>query len=370
MFSPDELKRYARHFSLAAVGVEGQEKIKSARILCVGAGGLGSPVLLYLSALGLGHIGIVDADPVDLSNLQRQIIYTTQDLGHKKTTASKARIRALNPFVKVTCHDEFLTTENALGIIQDYDLVIDCTDNFPTRYLVNDACFTLEKPYIYASISQFEGQCSVFCAKDGPCYRCLYPEPPPAGLVPNCSEEGVLGVLPGLLGTLQAIEAVKVLLGLGEALIGKLLHIDTLFMRFDTFTLNKKADCLLCGKHTPFSELPKYEKYCHTATVPSLSVQELKSIRDHVFLLDVREPFEYELCNLNACLMPLATLSERLTELRKLSQGLPIVVHCKAGPRSKKAAALLLQHGFTQVRFLEGGILDWINVIDPSMMSY
>jgi len=311
----------------------------------------------------------VDADKVDNSNLQRQVLYTTLDEGCKKVEAGSSRLKALNPHVNIQVYDTAITPENAFALIRDYDLVLDCTDNFPTRYLINDVCSILKKPNIYASVAQFEGLCSVFCTPKGPCYRCLYPEPPPPGLVPNCAEDGILGVLPGLLGTLQAAEAVKLILELGEPLIGRLLRVDTLGMNFATYKLNQKADCLLCGLHTPFAQLPRYETYCGIP-IPSMSVEELKAQRAQVFLLDVREPFEYELCNLKGYLVPLGALATRLDEVRSKSQGLPIVVHCKAGPRSQKAAQLMLAHGFKEVKFLQGGILEWIKTCDPAMMSY
>lgn len=374
-FNTDELLRYSRHFSLPNVGTEGQKRLAKAKVLCVGAGGLGSPLLLYLTAAGVGTLGIVDDDVVELSNLQRQILYNTDDLQQNKTQCAEIKLKQLNPHVNIIRHNERLTKDNALNIIRQYDIIADGTDNFATRYVVNDACFHAKKPNVYASIFQFEGQCSVFTAKNGPCYRCLYDAPPPAGLIPNCAEGGVFGVLPGLLGTLQATEVIKLILGIGEPLIGRLLTVDALTMRFREFQLQINPDCRLCAHHEAFETLPNHDlaacdiPFIEPENLHSMTVQELAKLqKNHVDfqLLDVREPFEYQISNIQGKLIPLGELPFRLNELDKSKL---VVVHCKAGPRSERAAILLRESGFN-VKFLEGGILAWINEIDPSLKVY
>jgi molybdopterin/thiamine biosynthesis adenylyltransferase/rhodanese-related sulfurtransferase len=362
----DERLRYSRHFLLPEVGLEGQIQLRAAKVLCVGAGGLGSPLLLYLAAAGVGTIGIVDDDRVELTNLQRQVLYSTEDLGKKKAVTAKTRISALNPNVQVNIHDLRLTKANALEVINPYDIVVDGTDNFATRYLINDACFHLKRPNVFASIFQFAGQCSVFTMEGGPCYRCVYESVPVADAIPNCGEAGVLGVLPGLLGTIQATEVIKLIIKIGQPLRGRLLTIDALTMRIREFSLQTNPNCRLCVHHQPFEALTEHEvQSC--AMKPndklSITVQELHELQKQnvdFILLDVREPFEYEQCNLNALLIPLGELTARLDELDRSKL---IVVHCKAGPRSQRAALLLQEAGFSKVKYLEGGILAWH---DPS----
>ena len=378
-----EVGRYSRHLIMPEVGMEGQLKLKAARALCIGAGGLGSPVLLYLAAAGVGKIGLVDFDEVDYSNLHRQIIHGTPDVGRSKLDSAKSRLNALNPEVEVVTYETALSSENALGLFADYDLVVDGTDNFPTRYLVNDACVISGKPNIYGSIFRFEGQASVFAAKDGPCYRCLYPEPPPPGLVPSCAEGGVLGILPGVIGTLQATEAIKVILGIGEPLIGRFLIFDALKMRFRELKLRKDPDCPVCGEHPTVTELIDYEQFCgitpaateagasSTENEDEATVEELKSRLDRhesFLLLDVREPQEFEICRIpGSVLIPLGDLPSRLSELEGRDD---MIVHCKSGVRSGKAVKLLREAGYSKARNLKGGILAWINRIDPTLPKY
>ncbi len=377
-FNQEELIRYSRHFTLPQIGLIGQKKLKSARVLCIGAGGLGSPLLLYLTAAGIGTLGIVDDDLIDLSNLQRQVLYSSNQLNTGKVRSAKARLEALNPHVNIVLHETRLTKDNALEIINQYDIVADGTDNFATRYLVNDACFHLKKPNVYASIFQFEGRCSVFTANDGPCYRCLYDAPPPAGLVPNCAEGGVLGVLPGIMGTLQATEVIKLILGIGSPLIGRLLMFDALAMCFNEFAATKNPQCRLCIHHQSFDSLPNYEtETCSYSNqkvnqdiIKNITVQDLQNLRlegADFQLLDVREPYEYEICNLGGSLIPLSELSNRLNEIDKSK---PVIVHCKVGGRSMQAAKLLQNAGFHSVANLTGGILAWAKEIDPSMLQY
>jgi len=379
----EEVARYSRHLIMPEVGMKGQLKLKAAKVLCVGAGGLGSPVLLYLAAAGVGQLGLVDFDEVDYSNLHRQIIHGTPDVGRSKLDSAKARLNALNPEVDVVTYEMALSSENALGLFADYDLVIDGTDNFPTRYLVNDACVLQGKPNIYGSIFRFEGQASVFAAPDGPCYRCLYPEPPPPGLVPSCAEGGVLGILPGVIGTLQATEAIKVILGVGEPLIGRFLIFDALKMRFRELKLRKDPDCPVCGEHPTVTQLIDYEQFCGvtpgaTAAAPSstdgedeATVEELKTRLDQhesFLLLDVREPQEFEICRIpGSVLIPLGDLPSRLSELEGRDD---MIVHCKSGVRSGKAVRLLREAGYSKARNLKGGILAWINRIDPTLPKY
>ena len=378
----EEVARYSRHLIMPEVGMAGQLKLKGARALCIGAGGLGSPVALYLAAAGVGTLGIVDFDEVDYSNLQRQIIHGTPDVGRSKLESAKSRLNALNPEVEVVTHEMALSSQNALGLFADYDVVIDGTDNFPTRYLVNDACVLQGKPNIYGSIFRFEGQASVFAAQDGPCYRCLYPEPPPPGLVPSCAEGGVLGILPGVIGTLQATEAIKVILGIGEPLIGRFLIFDALKMRFRELKLRKDPDCPVCGEHPTVTELIDYEQFCGmttaapeaalaTETDDQATVEELKTRLDRqesFLLLDVREPQEFEICRIpGSVLIPLGDLPSRLSELEGHDD---MIVHCKSGARSGKAVRLLREAGYTKARNLKGGILAWIDRIDQTLPKY
>ena len=376
----DEVQRYSRHLIMPEVGVEGQRKLKAASVLCIGAGGLGSPAAMYLAAAGIGTLGIVDFDVVDASNVHRQIIYGTPDVGRPKLEAARERIGALNPGVNVVVHETTLTSKNALSILRDYDVVLDGTDNFQTRYLVNDACVLLGKPNAYGSIFRFDGQASVFAVKGGPCYRCLYPEPPPAGLVPSCAEGGVLGVLPGIIGIIQATEAIKLIIGAGQPLVGRLLLYDALQMRFRELKLRRDTDCPICGDHPTIHALVDYDAFCGivppqsqpvTPGVPEVTVEELKAKFDRgeeVYLLDVREPNEYQICRIGGSkLIPLGELPARSGELDRDRE---LIVHCKMGGRSARAVALLQDRGFTRVRNLKGGILAWIDRVDPTQPKY
>jgi adenylyltransferase/sulfurtransferase len=381
--SSDELERYGRHLTLPNVGPEGQRKLKASSVLLVGAGGLASPAAMYLAAAGVGRLGLVDFDAVETSNLQRQLLHDTDDVGRPKLASARERIRAINPNVTVETHETRLTSDNALDVIDGYDVVADGTDNFPTRYLVNDACVFTGTPNVYASIFQFEGQASVFGMPDGPCYRCAFPEPPPPGQVPSCAEGGVLGVLPGLAGTIQATEAVKVLLNIGEPLAGRLLLIDALAMNFRTMQLSKDPDCPVCGEQPTQTDLIDYEQFCgimpsddqdsvHDDGVPGITVQRLKEQRDAgeaPFLLDVRRPTEYEIANLGGTLIPVSELAERLDELAG-HRDEEIVVHCRSGARSAQAVELLREHGFEHAKNLKGGILAWSKEIDPNVPQY
>jgi sulfur-carrier protein adenylyltransferase/sulfurtransferase len=377
----DDLTRYSRHLILPEVGIEGQRKLKAAHVLCVGTGGLGSPLALYLAAAGVGTLGLVDFDVVDVSNLQRQIIHSTADIGRKKLDSAEETLKALNPALNVVKHETMLSSANALEILKDYDVVADGTDNFPTRYLVNDACVLLGKPNAYGSIFRFEGQASVFAAKDGPCYRCLYPEPPPPGLVPSCAEGGVLGILPGLIGVIQATEVIKLILGIGEPLIGRLLLVDALKMRFRELKLRKNPDCPVCGTHPTVTKLIDYEQFCGIRPetkeeqaikngIPQLSVKDLKKRMDageSLFILDVREPFEYRIANIGGKLIPQGEVPQRLAEIDRNRE---IIVQCKSGGRSQRIAELLKQSGYPKVANLSGGILAWSDQIDPSVPKY
>jgi adenylyltransferase/sulfurtransferase len=384
--TPDDLARYSRHLLLPEVGVEGQQRLKAARVLCVGTGGLGSPLALYLAAAGVGTLGLVDFDVVDSSNLQRQIIHSTRDIGRSKLDSAAEKLLALNPALRVVKHETRLTSANALDILKDYDLVADGTDNFPTRYLVNDACVLLGKPNVYGSIFRFEGQASVFATREGPCYRCLYPEPPPPGLVPSCAEGGVLGILPGLVGVIQATEAIKLILGkegkpLGESLIGRLLLIDALALRFRELKLRKDPHCPVCGPHPTVTRLIDYEQFCGITPeprqenpvkngIPQMSVKELKQRMDageDLFVLDVREPFEYQIANIGATLIPQGQVPQRLAEIDPARE---IVVHCRSGARSQRIAEFLAASGYTRVSNLAGGILAWSDEIDASVPKY
>jgi sulfur-carrier protein adenylyltransferase/sulfurtransferase len=378
--SNDEILRYSRHLIMPEVGMEGQQKLKAAKVLCIGAGGLGSPLALYLTAAGVGTLGIVDFDVVDYTNLQRQIIHTTADVGRKKLDSAADKLKAINPFVNLRTFDTKLTSANALELFRDFDIVADGTDNFPTRYLVNDACVLTGKPNVYGSIFRFEGQASVFATEDGPCYRCLYPEPPPPGLVPSCAEGGVLGILPGLVGVIQATETIKLILGQGDSLVGRLLLVDALGMKFRELKLRKNPDCPVCGTHRTITKLIDYDQFCGIRGVEAapategkmseISVEELKTKIDNkqdIFILDVREPHEYQICNLNGHLIPLGDLPKRMGELDASRE---IVAHCKMGGRSAKAVALLKQAGFNRVSNLTGGITAWAERIDPKMPKY
>ena len=377
----DELSRYSRHLILPEVGVEGQRKLKAARVLCVGTGGLGSPLALYLAAAGVGTLGLVDFDVVDASNLQRQIIHSTADIGRKKLDSAEEKLKALNPALKVVKHDTLLSSANALDILKDYDVVADGTDNFPTRYLVNDACVLLGKPNAYGSIFRFEGQASVFGAKDGPCYRCLYPEPPPPGLVPSCAEGGVLGILPGLVGVIQATETIKLILGIGEPLIGRLLLVDALNMRFRQLKLRKNPECPVCGDHPTVTKLIDYQQFCGIEPaserqsavkngIPQVSPKDLKKRIDageDLFILDVREPFEYQIANIGGVLIPQNDVPKRIGEIDRNRE---IVVQCKSGGRRQRIAEYLKQSGFPTVSNLAGGIVAWSDEVDPKVPKY
>jgi sulfur-carrier protein adenylyltransferase/sulfurtransferase len=376
--SNDEILRYSRHLIMPEVGMEGQQKLKAAHVLCIGAGGLGSPLALYLAAAGVGTLGLVDFDVVDYTNLQRQIIHSTADVGRKKLESAGEKLKAINPFLNIQTFETKLTSENALKIFADFDIIADGTDNFPTRYLVNDACVLTGKPNVYGSIFRFEGQASVFATEEGPCYRCLYPEPPPPGLVPSCAEGGVLGILPGLVGVIQATEVIKLILGKGDPLIGRLLLVDALGMKFRELKLRKNPDCPVCGPHPTITKLIDYNEFCGmrgeetpmTANVPEIQVEELKKKLDageEIFVLDVREPHEYQICNIGGYLIPLGDLPKRVHELDSSRE---IVAHCRSGVRSGKAVAFLRQAGFRKVHNLAGGILAWADRVDPKMPKY
>ena len=366
-----ERQRYSRHLLLPEIGEAGQRRLKAARVLCVGAGGLGSPAALYLAAAGIGTLGLVDFDVVDFSNLQRQIIHGTGDVGRSKLQSAQARIEALNPEVRVETFEARFSAANARTLVEAYDVIVDGTDNFPARYLVNDACVLYGKPNAWGSIFRFEGQAAVFAAPDGPCYRCLHPEPPPDGLVPNCAEAGVLGVLPGIIGTIQATEALKLILGIGEPLIGRFLIYDALKMRFRDLKLRKDPDCAICGSQPTITSLEEYAAYCAPGAATDMTVSDLKARIDAgsaPFILDVREPSEAVICSLpGAVLIPLGELPRRLAELDPSAE---IVVHCKSGARSARAVGLLREKGFTRASNLAGGILNWIKDIDPAMDRY
>jgi adenylyltransferase/sulfurtransferase len=381
----DEVQRYSRHLILPEVGPEGQRKLKAGRVLCVGAGGLGSPAALYLAAAGVGTIGVIDFDAVDVSNLQRQILHGTPDVGRSKLQSARERLGALNPHVKVEPYETALTSKNALEIFKQYDIILDGTDNFSTRYLVNDACVILGKPNAYGSIFRFEGQASVFATKGGPCYRCLYPEPPPPGLVPSCAEGGVLGVLPGVIGTIQATESIKLLLGAPGTLIGRLLLYDAWGMRFRELKLRRDPECPVCGDKPTVRELIDYDQFCGIAPAASapvaavpqdfeITVLDLKRAIDsgkNPFILDVREPQEYQINRIpGSVLIPLGQVGSRVAEIKAAAEGRPIVVQCKMGGRSAKATQLLRQQGLERAQNLKGGILAWIDQVDPKQPKY
>ncbi|MCX7124002.1 MAG: molybdopterin-synthase adenylyltransferase MoeB [Gammaproteobacteria bacterium] len=357
--NPKEEERYSRHFNLPQVGVEGQKKLKSSRVLCVGVGGLGSPLSLYLAAAGIGTLGLIDPDRVDSSNLQRQILYTEDDVGCVKVEAARKKLLALNPHIDIQIHQEGLSEENALRIIQDYDIVVDGTDNFPTRFLVNDACCQLGRPNVYASVFQFEGQLSVFMGNEGPCYRCLYPAPPPPSLIPSCAEGGILGVLPGIMGSLQALEVIKLALGIGDSLKSRLLCFDALGLTFKEFEIMVRPDCPICSKHIPFEKLSRVQVSCGLNDSQHISAEELYALmqsKTPFTLLDVREPYEYDAWNLGGELIPLAELPHRINELDPSQL---IIVHCKVGIRSQAALEILQKNGFARVKNLSGGIMSW-----------
>ena len=377
--TPQDMQRYSRHLLLPEVGVEGQRRLRASSVLLVGTGGLGAPLGLYLAAAGVGRIGLVDFDVVDFTNLQRQVTYGTLDVGRRKLDAARERLHALNPEIQIDSHETRLDSSNALAILRDYDVIVDGTDNFPTRYLVNDACVLLDKPNVYGSIFRFDGQASVFWAARGPCYRCLYEEPPPPDLVPSCAEGGVLGVLPGIIGCIQAAETLKLLLGIGEPLVGRLLLFDALGMRWREMRLRKNPQCALCGESPTIRTLIDYEQFCGVrtaeavpaATLATITPAELdrrRSSGDDIFVLDVREPTEWQICHIaGAILIPLTQLEQRTSEVPRDRD---VVVHCKAGARSAKAIRLLQQQGYTRLRNLEGGILAWVDAVDPTLSRY
>jgi len=380
--SPPEMRRYARHLIMPEVTVEGQRKLKAARVLAIGTGGLGSPLLAYLAAAGVGRLGIVDFDRVDESNLQRQIIHRQTTIGHPKVESAKRTILEINPHIEVETHEVALRSDNALELFRPYDVIVDGTDNFPTRYLVNDACALLGKPNVYGSIFRFEGQCTVFWADQGPCYRCLYPEPPPPGSVPSCAEGGVLGILPGVIGVLQAIETVKLILGIGDVLIGRLLLFDALKMRFREMKLRKNPDCPMCGKHRTITGLIDYEQFCgaparkgpvhqEAPKVPEITCVDLKKRIDAkkpFVLIDVREPHEFQISRIpGSTLIPLGDVPKRWQEIPSDQE---IIIHCKAGVRSAKALIFLQQQGYQNLLNLKGGIDAWSEEVDPSLPRY
>ena len=375
----DEIARFSRHLILPEVGMQGQTKLKHAKVAMIGAGGLGAPLGLYLAAAGVGRIGLVDFDVVDVSNLQRQVIHGTSDIGRKKLDSAADRMTDINPNIRIDKFDTGLTSENALEILRDYDIVVDGTDNFPTRYLVNDACVLLKKPNVYGSIFRFEGQATVFAYEDGPCYRCLYPEPPPPGLVPSCAEGGVLGILPGVIGVIQATEAVKIILGIGDTLKGRLLLYDALGMKFRELKLRRDKDCPVCGDHPTVTKLIDYQQFCGikpmtneapaaSGVIDALELKQKIDRGDKFVLLDVREPHEYQIARIpGSILIPLGDLPKRLNELDKNAD---IVAQCKSGGRSQKAVDLLKQNGFQHVRNMTGGITAWSDKVDPSVPKY
>jgi sulfur-carrier protein adenylyltransferase/sulfurtransferase len=377
--SKEEILRYSRHLIMPEVGMEGQLKLKAAKVLMVGAGGLGAPLGMYLAAAGVGRIGVVDFDVVDHTNLQRQIIHGTKDVGRKKLDSAADTMLDINPYVQIDKYEVALNSDNALELFKEYDLVVDGTDNFPTRYLVNDACVLLKKPNVYGSIFRFEGQATVFAYPGGPCYRCLYPEPPPPGLVPSCAEGGVLGILPGMIGLVQATEAVKLILGSGEPLVGRLVLYDALAMRFRELKLRRNPECPACGDHPTITKLIDYQEFCglgrgEEAVVETAGDIEPTDVKqkidrgDSFVLIDVREPHEHQICNIPyAKLIPLGELPKRVNELSTADE---IVAHCKSGMRSAKAVDFLKQAGFKRVRNMKGGILAWSDKVDPTVPKY
>ncbi len=391
----EEIARYSRHLILPEVGMEGQRKLKAAKVLCVGTGGLGAPLALYLAAAGVGTLGLIDFDTVDDSNLQRQVIHSTKTVGMLKVDSAEIMLKGLNPNLNVVKFNTMLTSANAMEIFKDFDIIADGTDNFQTRYLVNDACVLLKKPNAYGSIFRFEGQASVFATEEGPCYRCLYPEPPPPGLVPSCAEGGVLGILPGLVGVIQATEVIKLILGIGDSLAGRLLLIDSLGMNFRTLKLRKNPTCPVCGPNPTVTELIDYDQFCGIEKpkdngplevaankavedkpvvdgIPQVTVETLKQkldAKENIFVLDVREPHEYPIANIGAPLIPVGELERRIGELAAQKDS-EIYVHCRSGARSQKASIILKNAGFTNVNNVSGGILAWAEKIDPTMAKY
>jgi len=381
-FSNDEIARYSRHLIMPEVTLEGQKKLKAASILCIGAGGLGSPIALYLAAAGVGRIGLVDPDVVDFSNLQRQILHGTDDVGRKKLNSARDRVKAVNPNVQIDLHDCVFRSENARKLVEAYDIVIDGTDNFPTRYLSNDVCVLAKRPNIYGSIFRFDGQCTVFAPHlGGPCYRCMFPEPPPPGMVPSCAEGGVLGVLPGVIGVMQAIEAIKLIIGIGDPLIGRLVSFDALKMRFREFKIRKDTSCPICGVNPTIHDLIDYDQFCgipqadaeaeKEMDVPTITAPELKAKMDRkepFVLVDVREPYEYEICRIpGSKLIPVGELPARLSELDTADE---IVLQCKSGARSARALHILQEAGFRKLANLQGGITAWADKVDPAVPKY
>ncbi|MEU8273796.1 adenylyltransferase/sulfurtransferase MoeZ [Microbispora bryophytorum] len=377
----DEVRRYSRHLIIPDVGMAGQKRLKNAKVLCVGAGGLGSPALLYLAAAGVGTLGIVDFDVVDESNLQRQVIHGQSDVGRLKAESAAASVREINPLVNVIIHNVALTTDNVMDIFSGYDLIVDGTDNFATRYMVNDAAVLLGKPYVWGSIYRFDGQASVFWAEHGPCYRCLYPEPPPPGMVPSCAEGGVLGVLCASIGSIQVNEAIKVIAGIGEPLVGRLMIYDALEMRYRDVKVRKDPECPLCGKNPSITELIDYEAFCGTlsdeaqqaAAGSTITAAELEAMRERgedIMIIDVREPNEYEIVNIpGAVLIPKGEFLNG-SALETLPQDKKIVLHCKSGARSAEVLAVLKNAGFSDAVHVGGGVLSWIKTVDPSLPTY
>ncbi|HET7220233.1 MAG TPA: molybdopterin-synthase adenylyltransferase MoeB [Vicinamibacterales bacterium] len=383
----DELVRYSRHVILPEIGIAGQQRLKTARVLCVGVGGLGSPAALYLAAAGIGTIGLMDDDRVDVTNLQRQVIHGTPDVGRSKLASAIDRLHAINPLVAIEPYAERLNAANALAIVHTFDVIVDGSDNFPTRYLVNDASVLARRPNVYGSVSRFEGQASIFASAGGPCYRCLHPEPPPPGLIPSCAEGGVLGVLPGIIGTIQATETIKIILGIGEPLVGRFLIYDALRMRFREIALRRDPDCPVCGDRPSIRDVREYERaVCEAEVRPTadaeypatersmdneITVTELKALMDRgqtPTILDVREPYEHQICRIEgAVLIPMRELPARV---RELDPAADLVVQCRSGVRSANATAWLRQQGFTRARNLKGGILAWIDQVDPSQPKY
>jgi adenylyltransferase/sulfurtransferase len=377
----DEVRRYSRHLIIPDVGKTGQRRLKNARVLCVGAGGLGSPALLYLAAAGVGTLGIIDFDVVDESNLQRQIIHGQSDVGRPKAVSAMESVRELNPLVNVVLHEERLDSDNAMQIFEPYDLIVDGTDNFATRYLVNDACVLLGKPYVWGSIYRFDGQASVFWAEHGPCYRCLYPEPPPPGMVPSCAEGGVLGVLCASIGSIQVNEAIKLIAGIGEPLVGRLMIYDALDMTYRSVTVRKDPECPVCGKNPTITELIDYEEFCSTvsedaqkaaagSTITATELKDMLDRHDDILLIDVREPNEYEIVSIpGAVLIPKGEILSGAA-LERLPQDKRIVLHCKSGARSAECLAVIKDAGFSDAVHVGGGVLAWINQVDPSLPAY
>jgi sulfur-carrier protein adenylyltransferase/sulfurtransferase len=377
--SNQEILRYSRHLIMPEVGMDGQLKLKNSKVLLIGTGGLGAPLGLYLAAAGVGRLGLVDFDVVDVTNLQRQVTFGSSDVGKSKAQSARTRLSSLNPDIQIETFETKLTSDNALELFKDFDIVVDGTDNFPTRYLVNDACILLGKPNVYGSIFRFEGQVTVFGMPGGPCYRCLYPEPPPPGLVPSCAEGGVLGVLPGIVGSIQAMETIKLILHSGDSLVGRLLLFDALGMKFRELKLRKNPNCPVCGSHPTITKLMDYYQFCgirgEEADAPDLKVPEMLPTElkarldkgDDIFILDVREPHEYQICNLKGKLIPLGELPRRVHELDSSRE---IVAHCRSGKRSAEAVDFLKKAGFRKIHNLTGGILAWSDQVDPSVPKY